>query len=234
MTNTGALLILRQHPLFAAVAIDLLAEIAEMSTHRRFPAGAQVFRQGEPGEVLYGVISGRIRISAASEDGRELNLNVIEPGEIIGEIAFLDDGVRTASGVAIEPTTCFALQRAPFLDLLERRSELAVHLLKLICQRFRFINKQVTDSAFLTVPVRLAQRLAQLPRTLEAETHDANNTFEVRISQTDLASFLGVSRQVINGYLRDWQRQGAVRLGRGRVAVTCLRTLMSLAGQTRS
>ena len=237
MASQGALLILRQHPMFAGLPLDILEEIAARASHRRFPAGTQVFREGDRGEVLYGVISGRIRISTASPDGRELTLNLCVPGEIVGEIAFLDGGVRTASGEAVEPTTCFALQRAPFLDLLERRPVIALHLLRLVSERLRYINKQVTDSAFLNVPVRLAQRLAQLPRAAcdaDTDASSTGNAFEVRISQLDLASFLGVSRQVVNGYLRAWQRDELIEVGRGRIFIRDLEGLLANAGQSRA
>jgi CRP-like cAMP-binding protein len=150
---------------------------------------------------------------------------MIEPGAIIGEIAFFDGGLRTASAMAAEVTTCFALDREPFFELMLHHPELPVHLLKLVCERVRFTSQQVIDSAFLSVAARLALRLIQLPRIT------CGNSFEVRVSQAELAGFLSVSRQVVNRYLRRWQQGGVVSLGRGHVVVKNLAQLRSVAEQ---
>ena len=111
---------------------------------------------------------------------------------------------------------------------MRERSELAVHLLQLVCQRARWTSQQVADSAFLTVAARLARSLLQLRRE-GADGPTEDGSFEVRISQTDLARFLGVSRQVVNGYLQGWQRQGLVSVGRGRVTVPDAEALKRVA-----
>ncbi len=82
-----------------------------------------MFAQGERGKQLFGVISGQIRISTESANGQELYLNIIYPGEIVGEIAFLDGGTRTATGRAAQPSTCFVIQRAPFHESPGERAE---------------------------------------------------------------------------------------------------------------
>jgi len=180
-----------------------------MSRRRTFDPGDLVFQEGEPGDFLLGVISGAIDIRASSSDGQTLNLNRINPGEVIGEIAFLDGGPRTASGYAIQPSVCFTIPRSPFLKLLQNSAELAVQLLLLVCERVRWTSDRVTDFAFLTPQARLGRRLLQL----------AADKQEIRISQAELASYLGVSRQVVNGYLREWQASGAVTLMRGRIGI---------------
>ena len=139
-----------------------------------------------------------------------------QSGEIVGEIAFLDGGTRTATGRAAQPSTCFMIQRAPFMKLLKTEPQLTVHLLELVCQRVRWTSKLVADSAFLSVPERLASRLTEL---LATEDTDAYGQFEVRLSQIELAHFLGVSRQVVNGHLQRWQKQGFVTLSRGSIVV---------------
>jgi CRP-like cAMP-binding protein len=153
-------------------------------------------------------------ITTTSASGQQLHLNVLEAGEIIGEIAFLDGGLRTATGSAAESTTCFEIDRAAFFQLLERRPQLAVHLLQLLCKRARWMARLVADSIFLSVPERLATRLRDLAKPAEHSLE-----VEVRISQTELAQFLGVSRQVVNGYLRDWERAGRVDLRRGAIRI---------------
>ena len=219
MNNPGALTVLKQNPMFRGLADGLLATISGLCSNRRYETGEVVFAQGEPGNQLFGVISGRIRISTHSANGQELHLNVIETGEIVGEIAFFDRGLRTATGRADEPSSCFMIQRAPFMKLLEREPRLSVHLLELVCQRVRWTSKLVADSAFLSVPERLASRLTEL---VASGGTRAARQYEVRLSQGELAHFLGVSRQVVNGHLQRWQKQGFVKLSRGLIIVNDL------------
>jgi len=215
MRNPAALSVLRQNPIFAGVPPDLLAKIEPLCRNRNYRRGEEVFTEGTAGTKLYGVISGRLMITTSSPKGSQLHLNVVGQGEIVGEIAFLDGGSRTATGRAAEPSTCFEIDRAAFFELLRRSPELGAHLLELVCRRVRWMTRLVADSAFLSVPERLATRLRHL-----AEPSGTNKTdVEVRISQAELAQFLGISRQVVNGYLRTWQKAGRVELARGTIRI---------------
>jgi CRP/FNR family transcriptional regulator, cyclic AMP receptor protein len=222
MPNPGAMSVLRSNPIFRELPEDLLAEIAELCENHRYRRGEIVFAEGTVGNKLYGVIAGRLFISTSSMEGRDLNLNVVEQGEIVGEIAFLDGGMRTATGRAAEPVTCFEIERAPFFRLLARSPQLSVHLLQLVCRRVRWMTRLVADSAFLSVPQRLASRMLYLARPCGSGTDMA----EIRISQAELAEFLGISRQVVNSYLRAWQRDGHVELGRGKILIKDLSSLL--------
>lgn len=215
-SNPAALTVLRNSATFGGLEPDLIEEIGALCSNRHYRAGEMIFRQDDPGNTLFGVISGRVRITVASADGQELHLNLIEPGEIIGEIAFIDGGVRTATGTAALATTCFGIQRAPFFALLERRPRLARHLLMLLCDRVRWTSRLVADSAFLSVRDRLATRLRDLQRNGAAQ---ADGAVRIDISQQELASYLGVSRQVVNGYLQRWQADGLIELARGTITL---------------
>jgi len=219
MTNAGAMAVLRSSPIFRGVAEEVLQDVASLCRNHVYRRGEAVFKEGTSGTKLYGLISGRLLITTTSEKGHELHLNVVEPGEIVGEIAFLDGGLRTATGRAAEPSTCFEIDRLAFFKLLERTPELSTHLLQLVCQRVRWMTKLAADSAFLSVPERLAVRLKHLARRFD------DDSAEVKISQTDLAQFLGVSRQVVNGYLREWERDGRIELARGSIRIKKLSAL---------
>lgn len=226
MPNPGALAVLRSSPIFRGIDEDLLTEVAGLCRNRVYRRGESVFKEGSQGTKLYGVISGRLLITTTSDKGLELHLNVVEPGEIVGEIAFLDGGCRTATGRAAETSTCFEMDRAAFFKLLERSPQLSTHLLQLVCKRVRFMTKLAADSAFLSVPERLAVRLRDLAKPVVSATDGSSRTAEVRISQADLAQFLGISRQVVNGYLRAWEREGHIELGRGSIRIRDLAALL--------
>ncbi len=163
-----------------------------------------------------GVVSGRIRISAGSADGREIFLNIMEPGDTFGEIALLDGGTRTATATATEPSELVSIRREPLFELLEREPKAALELLRLCGERLRWTSGLLEDAALLDAPARLAKRLLSLG---EQHGEDGAGGRLVRISQEELANFLGVSRQAVNEQLQDWKAKGWVALGRGTVTV---------------
>lgn len=216
MTNTGILTVVRQNPLFRGLPSELCERVAGLCQPRRLAKGQVLFRQGEAGDALFGIISGQLRVSANSADGQEFHLNVVGAGEVLGEIALLDGGDRTASVLATRDSMIFSLPRASFLKLVEEEPRLAVHLLALLCERVRWTSDIVEDVAFRSVPMRLARRVAILARLHGERTEDG---MMLRLSQAELAQFLNVSRQVVNGNLQVWQRLGVIALSRGKVIV---------------
>lgn len=216
MANIGATTLLKGNPLFRALGDAALQRIVELGANRAYQAQETVFRQGEPGTALYGVISGEVAISTDSESGQVLRLNTHLPGEVTGEIALLDGGLRTATATMSQPGTLFVLNRAPLMKLLESEPRLAVRFIELLCERIRWTSRLLEESAFLTVPERLASRLLWLSRTSGV---DSGEGVRLRISQSGLAQWLNVSRQVVNGYLQEWQSKGYLSLTRGAVLI---------------
>jgi CRP/FNR family cyclic AMP-dependent transcriptional regulator len=209
MTTLAGKMMLERSPLFRGLPPASLQRLASLATQRRYSAGEVVFSQGDPGDALYGVVSGKIRISTGATDGREVSLNIMEPGDTFGEIALLDGGERTAAATADVPSELVSIRREHFLDMLKREPPLALELLRLCGQRLRWTSGLFEDAALLDVPSRLAKRLVGL-------VQDGDS---ISISQEELAGFLGVSRQVVNQYLQGWKDQGWIKLGRGVITV---------------
>lgn len=222
--------VLKRNYLFKDLPEATLERIAALASTRSMEKGAVIFSQGDEGDALFGVASGRVRISATASDGREVFLSIMEPGDAFGEIAVMDGLPRTAGAMALEDTRLIVIKRAGFLGLLEQEPKLAIHLLQLLCARARWTSELVEESAFLSGEARLAKRLLTL-----ASMHGrrAQPGPELQISQADLAHFSGISRQNVNQHLREWQKNGWVDLGRGRIAVCDQRALLELtrAGQ---
>ena len=214
--NAGALTLLRNSWLFKDLDASIIARLGELCATRQYAKGEVVFVQGENGDALYGVVAGEIRVSANSAQGQEMHLNVIQPGEILGEIALLDGGARSASAIATKASMLLVMPRDAFLKLMQQEHSLASHFMVLLCQRIRWISEIVEDEAFRSVPMRLARRVAILARLHGEETEEGTI---LRLSQHDLAQFLNVSRQVVNVNLQQWQRDGLVSLSRGAVVV---------------
>jgi len=209
--------VLQKNFLFRGLPDSALERIAALATRRNYSKGTVIFSQGQPGDALFGVIAGQVRISASGTAGQEVFLNIMEPGDTFGEIAVMDGLPRTAGAIALEDTSLIVVKRADFLRLLEREPRLAIQLLKLLCERLRWTSALVEETAFLPSPARLAKRLLIL-----ASLHGRSTSvgeLELRISQSDLARFLNISRQIVNQNLSRWRNHGWVSLGNSRIVI---------------
>lgn len=212
------------HPFLGTLTVDEMAELLRHAHTRRLPAGRIVFRKDDPGDGLYGVLAGRIVVSVESVSGKELILNMFGPGEFFGEIALLDGKGRTATATAREPAVLLFLGRADFLPFLARRPEATARIIGMLCERLRRTTDLVEDSAFLSVPTRLAKQLVGLAGRYGGQD-PVGSLHTLRISQAELARTLGVSREIVSRQLAVWREAGILRLARGQVAVKDMRAL---------
>ncbi len=230
MSSLTAKAVLQRNYLFRGLPDAALERIASLASRRSYQKGAVIFVQGERGDALFGVIAGRVRISASGAGGQEVFLNIMEPGDTFGEIAVMDGLPRTAGATALDHATVVTIKRADFLQLLEREPQLAIHLLKLLCERLRWTSELVEESAFLTGPARLAKRLMILASLHGRAT--GIGRLELRISQAELARFLGISRQIVNQHLSEWRRHGWVELGRSQIVIRNAEALRLMIAET--
>ena len=224
MTTVGGRMMLQRSPLFRGLAAATFERIAPLATQRAYRRGEVIFSHGDPGDALFAVVSGKVRISTGSAAGREIFLNIMEPGDTFGEIALLDGGPRTATATAFVAAELVSIRRGPLFEMLEREPKAALELLRLAGQRLRWTSGLLEDAALLDAPARLAKRLLSLS---ELHGEDGRDGRTVRISQEELASFLATSRQSVNVQLQDWKARGWVGLGRGTII---LRDAVALRG----
>jgi CRP/FNR family cyclic AMP-dependent transcriptional regulator len=207
--------LLRNHPFFEALDDRIIERLVPYALTRKVKKGAFVFRKGEVGSTLYAVCSGLVRISTPSDKGKDAIFNLIIPGEIFGEIAFLDGGQRSADAVAGENSELMAIERRDFIPLLTEYPEMAIRLLKVLCGRLRRTSKQVEDIVFFDVHVRLAKALLHLYRHSSSKEPNAN----IRITQKDISQMIGASRESTNRELRSWQRRKWLKLHRAGLVI---------------
>jgi CRP-like cAMP-binding protein len=219
--------VVERDSLFRGLPKTTLARIAALGVRRVYEKRAVVFMRGDPGDSLCGVVTGRVRISASLPGGKEVFLNIIEPGDCFGEIALLDGQPRTATATAMARTELIVFRRDQFLALLSTEPQLAAHLIRLLCQRVRWTAQLMEDSALLSVPARIAKRLLGLARVHGPDS--PGGEIKLTISQEELAQFLGVSRQVVNQHLQVLKAKGWIRSGRGHVTICNARSLGTLA-----
>lgn len=222
---------LAQHFLLKDLSPEDLDRVGELATTRWYQAGQPVFMKGDPGTAMMAVLSGRIRICAYSADGREVVLNVINPGEVFGEIALIDGGERTADAFAMEATELLCLSRRDFLPYLERNPEVCIKLLTIICQRLRSTSEQLEDLNFLDLRCRLAKRLLYLA-AVHGERTAKGIHIGVRLPQHLLASMIGTSREAVNKQLRDWEAKGFIDVRRGSVTILDRSSLEAVVADT--
>ncbi len=220
--------LLRSSYIFRDMHPDLLHRLAGLAHVRPLTKGALLFQQGDDGDALFGVIEGLIRIAVTGRQGKELVLGLMEPGDVFGEIALLDGLPRTASAVAAEDSLLLVIERSHFLALLEQEGRLARHIIELLCERLRRNTERLSENAFLNLRGRLAKQLQALAIAHGRDSPEGVR-IGVRLSQTDLAQMLGVTREAVNKQLKTWSRDGLIRMDRGHITV-CDAARLAAAG----
>jgi CRP-like cAMP-binding protein len=218
--------LIERNSLFRGLAAATLERVVQLATRRTYEDGATVFLRGDPGDALFGVMTGRVRISASRAGGKEVFLNIMEPGDAFGEIALLDGSPRTATATAMARSELMVIRREPFFELLRTEPQLATHLIQLLCKRVRWTAELMEDSALLGPPARLAKRLLTLASVHGRAGPDGGT--KLVLSQEELAQFLGLSRQMVNQHLQTWREKGLIALGRGSVTIVDARALQKL------
>jgi CRP/FNR family cyclic AMP-dependent transcriptional regulator len=208
----------QRHPLFHSLTPAELDDLLAHAKMVRYRARATLFSRGEPGGQMIAVVSGRVRISLTGPDGHELILNVIEPGQLFGEIAMLDGRDRTADATILEAAELLIIDRRDFLPFLTRHPEVSVRLLLTLCERMRTTTDQIEDIFLLPVAVRLAKKLLQIAAA-HGQAAAGGVRIGARLSQRELGGMLGVSRESINKHLAAWQKAGLVRMENGAIIV---------------
>ena len=202
----------------------MIDRLALHAITRKMKKSTVVFRKGDIGTSLYAVCAGAVRISSPSEQGKDAIFNLIVPGEIFGEIAFLDGGQRTADAVAIESGELLVIERRDFFPVLADHPDVAMKLIEILCERLRKTSEQVEDIVFLGLPNRLAKVLLHLNRRAAA----ASPTGKILVTQRELSQMIGVSRESANKQLQTWQRRKWLNVERGGIVILALDALQDL------
>jgi CRP/FNR family cyclic AMP-dependent transcriptional regulator len=148
--------------LFSKLSPDELSLIAGRLKQQSFRAGALIFKQGERGDAMFIIRSGRVRIFSQDESGQELTLNVYEEGEFFGEFSIIDGEPRSASAEAVEPTEAMVLRNLDLLAILGDHPAIAISLMRGLVLRLRYTTEYAEDLAFLSVNGRVASRVLEL------------------------------------------------------------------------
>jgi CRP-like cAMP-binding protein len=206
--------------IFGGLDEAALQRVADESIEASYRPGAVVFAQGDPGDCLYVVTSGRLKLQVRTRGLDTLMLTTLRAPDTFGELAVIDRGPRSATVVALEPSTLLAVARSTVLALLSDRPEVTEALLRGLGATVRRLTEQAADLALLDLTGRVAKLLVTLgDQQLEPEADDAaGQVLELRLTQTDMAQMVGGTRQSVNQILSGFAARGLIEV-RGRTVV---------------
>jgi CRP-like cAMP-binding protein len=187
--------------------------------------GATIFSKGDAGNSLFAVISGTVKISSSSAEGRSAILNLIGSGEVFGEVALLDGLSRTTDAIVNSDCELFVIDRREFIPFVRSQPALAMKFIELLCARLRWTSEQVEQVILQDLPGRLASALIRL--TEKHQRSPAGRT--ITITQQEISEMVGMSRESINKQLRAWASRKWVRLEHGAIVVLDAGSLQALA-----
>ena len=195
----------KQVSFFADLSEEEIQALSSATKRRTFRSGEVIFHRDDPGQVLYMIKEGKVKICIISPDGQEVSLAVLGKGEYFGEFALLDGLPRSTDAVALEKVECYTLQRSDFLNAILKNPKIAILVLEALSKRLRTTDQMVEDLIFLDVYGRVAKKLLEL-----ADAHGVKIgegvLIDVRLTQQELASMVGASRESVNkvlGYFTD-------------------------------
>lgn len=214
--------------LFRGLNADHRDELAARGRLRSFSSGETIFLMGSPGDSMMAILSGKVRISVSSPEGKEIVLNIMQPNEYFGEIALLDGKARSADAKAITACSLVVLERRDVLAFFERHPNAWLGLVQVLCARLRTITEQTAEVALLDLPNRLAKTLLR-QAGVDPAVEQARPALKISLSQRELGNIVGATRESINKCLREWQRGGVVKNEDNLITIVNLRALKKLA-----
>jgi CRP/FNR family cyclic AMP-dependent transcriptional regulator len=196
---------LRSIPLFSKVSDADLEAIASRLIERRYPKHSTIVEEGLPGDYMYVIREGRVKVTKASEDGREKIMDFLDTGSFFGDMSLLDHGPRSASVKTLEPARLLALSRKDFLDLLRRSPDLALAVLQVLTQRLRETDEQASSMSFQKVKERTRGLLQRMAR---AEPPIGGKRMTPTLTHQQIADMIGTSRETVTRAVKQLKGEG--------------------------
>ena len=222
---------LRRCALFSQVDDGTLAVCIDSLRTRRYRRNETIFHQGDPGDSLYIIESGAVKIVLPSPEGEdEAIIATLGPGDFFGELALLDGAERSATAIAHEATTALVLRRHAFGQLIDTVPALRHELLAGLVAELRRLTHHVEELHFLDLPGRLARRIVRLAREVDPEP-SGPVTLDWSFSQSELAAMIGGTRQTVNRLLGEFTAEGLIRIDRDTLVVPDLDRLERAAAR---
>ena len=208
---------LRNVPLFAGLSDQELEVLADSLGKRTFGKGMIIFHKGNPGQTLYIIESGKVRIFIISESGQEISVNIYGPGDVFGELALLDGLPRSAGAVAVEKAVIYTLHRDDFLRHLEVCPRMARSIMEVLSTRLRNTTIYAESLSFLDVYGRVAAKLLELAERYGVKKDGIE--IDLRLTQAELATWVAATRESVNKVLRTFRDHGLIEVEAQRITI---------------
>jgi CRP-like cAMP-binding protein len=218
--------ILRKVPLFSQLAAPDLDRVAEISRERAYPRNSVILFEDDPGDALYVVAQGQVKVVLIGEDGREVILSVMGEGEFFGEMALIDDEPRSAHVIAMEDSSPLVIRREDFQELLAQTPGIALALLRELSRRLRRVDEKVGSLVLLDVNGRVAQLLLDLADEAGSER------ITRRLTHHTIAQMIGSSRETVSRTMRELVDKGFIQVSRREILIRDRAALEASAGRS--
>ena len=200
-------------PLFSGLPPEELERFAELTRERSYPKGSVILFQDDPGDSLFVLRDGRVKVVLIGEDGREVILGVLEPGAHFGELALIDDQPRSAHVIAMEDAQLLVLRREDFRRRVEANPTVAWALLTELSRRLRRADVKIGGLVLLDVPGRIARLL------LDLADETGSEQIEKPLTHQTIAQMIGASRETVSRAMKEFQDAGLIRVERRRISI---------------
>lgn len=205
---------LQNIPLFSGLPEPDVQFLLKLATPRNFTKNALVIREGAEGESLFIVTAGKVKVFLNDDNGKEIILSVLGPGDFIGELALIDDDARSASVMTMEPSEFLVLSKQTFRDHLRKNPDLAMNIMRVLATRLRSADQMIGSLALMDVFGRVARTLTQLAKPAEGRLVVTD-----RYTQQDIANMVGASREMVSRIFRDLTMAGLIQVEHGQIVV---------------
>ena len=203
--------VLRRAPLFDGLDEESARALRRQMADVKLPRGGHLFLEGDPGDRLYVVLDGKIKLTRAAADGRENLLAVLGPGEMFGELSLFDPRPRTSTASAVTDATVAALAHDALRPWLFERPDVSMHMLQALAKRVRREFDVTADLVFTDVPGRVAKNLLDLADRFGEQDRDGLHVHH-DLTQEELAQLVGASRETVNKALADFAARGWLQI----------------------
>ena len=200
-------------PLFSGLDRSELEKFAEVTREKSYPKGSVILFEDDPGDSLFVVRDGRVKVVLIGEDGREVILGVLGVGEYFGELSLIDDRPRSAHVIAMEDSNLLVLRREDFRKRVESSPSVAWSLLTELSRRLRRADDKIGGLVLLDVPGRIARLL------LDLAEESGTNAIEKTLTHQTIAQMIGASRETVSRAMKDFQDAGWITVERRRIAL---------------
>jgi CRP-like cAMP-binding protein len=217
--------VLRRVPLFAELSDAEVARLGDLARDRSYPKNSVILFEDDPGDALYVVISGLVKVVLIGEDGREVILSVLKEGDFFGEMALIDDKPRSAHVIAMEDASLLVLRREEFQHKVRETPSIALGMLRAMSRRLREADETIGGLVLLDVNGRVAKLLLGLA--------DENDGVQItrRVTHHTIAQMVGSSRETVSRTMRDLVERGYIEVTRKAITIRDRAALRAAAGR---